>query len=695
MIVHIPLDQLSLSAMNVRKTQSTDAQEEMKASLFHHGLQQNLVVVAQSEDAYEVIAGGRRLVAMQAIAAAGEIVPNIGEDWRIPCQVIDAGDATEISLAENTVREAMHPADQYEAWSKMIADGKTPAEVALRFGVSEQVVRRRLKLAAVAPDLMDAFRAGKISLENLMAFALTDDHVRQLDVWEKVKSEHSLGAHYIRRLLTEDAVSGNSKLARFVGEDAYERAGGIIERDLFTDHSYFENAALLEALAMQKLDSAAEALQQEWAFVQASFDCDRTLLHSYDTLEPRISGAPEELMQEYETKLQRYMDLQNGDFTEEEAEDEEALQAESEELEETLEQLQQQLEPFRHYTAEQKQQSGCFVYVSHNGELEIRYGQQKRQRQATGNAVGSGTEGQGTGSPVDAMDAGFSQSLTADLAIYRTQILQAAIGDDFASAFDLTTYSLCVRLFTAEGLNITERSANGMGYLHSPLNVGITPYSTRTSLQDADSTPAGIRVAEQFDGLSLLWMRLASEQLRFAAFCELPEDEKRKLFSWCVARNVQSGLADRMSHELEAVATRLNVQAHEVWRPDESSFFKRLKKPQLLALITEVIGAQWCSKMADQKKGQIASWLGRVFAGNPASTAGMNSATLERIRCWMPAKMAFFTDPAQETTPEQGEETADVVDHADAQANVVPMHPEAEVDTGALPEWMADLGDAA
>src|SRR5690606_1456025 len=122
------------------------------------------------------------------------------------------------------------------------------------------------------------------------------------------------------------------------------------------------------------------------------------------------------------------------------------------------------------------------------------------------------------------------------------------------------------------------------------------------------------------------------------------------------------------------------VQAHETWRPEESTFFKRLKKPHLLALITEVIGAHWCSRMADQKKSQIAGWLGRVFAGNQAATAGMDAAARERIRTWMPARMAYSAEPSDGVIPDAG--------------NVVALTPEAEEEE-ALPDWMNDLESAA
>lgn len=683
MLVHIHLDQLTLSPKNVRRTETETAQDEMKSSLLHHGLQQNLVVVAQSEQAYAVIAGGRRLKALKALAEEGQIIPNIGADWQIPCQVIEADNATEVSLVENTVRVAMHPADQYEAWSRMVDEGKSPADVALRFGVSEQAVRRRLKLASLAPELMDAFRAAEISHENLMVFTLTDDHARQLDVWEQVRHSYNLSPHYIRRLLTEGAVRSDSKLALFVGEEAYEEAGGTITHDLFSEYSYFENAALLESLALRKLEAQIEPLRQEWAFVHAGLEPDYSAMRDYQDILPQIIGAPEELERAYHDAQVRYEELQSGDYDAEE-EDEEALQEEFEQLEEQLETFQKELQQYWVYTDEQKQQSGCFVHLNQEGQLDIRHAMQKRTSTATGRFVTPNEDGTGVGdgdNPVDATESVYSRSLVSDLAIYRTQILQAALGDDFPAAFDLMAYSLCVKLFNADGLNILERATNGMGYFRSPLNISLMPYSTRTSLQDADSTPAGIKVSQQFDGLSLQWLRLASTQLQFATFCALPIEEKHKLFAFCIARNLHEGLAGRMPEELEVVASRLGVQAHETWRPDESSFFKRLKKPHLLALITGVIGAHWCSRMADQKKSQIAGWLGRVFAGNPAATAGMDGATLERIRTWMPAHMGYSTELSDGVIPDTG--------------NVVVLTSEAEEEEEALPDWMNDLESAA
>ena len=100
----IPLSQLELSPDNVRKTPADDsAFTELKASIAAHGLLENLIARSMGPGAdgpgrYAVIAGGRRLAAMQALAAEGAL----GEDHPVPCRMIGSiVAAEEVSLAEN------------------------------------------------------------------------------------------------------------------------------------------------------------------------------------------------------------------------------------------------------------------------------------------------------------------------------------------------------------------------------------------------------------------------------------------------------------------------------------------------------------------------------------------------------------------------------------------------------------------
>ena len=235
----ILLSQLELSPDNVRKTPADDsAFTELKASIAAHRLLENLIARSMEPGPdgagrYAVIAGGRRLAAMQALAAEGAL----DENHPVPCRMIGSiVAAEEVSLAENSVRAAMHPADQVEAFRRLTDAGSTAAAIAARFGVSERTVEKRLRLGNAAPVLLEAYRAGDIDLETLMAFAVTTDQARQSAVWETVSQQgYRPGAWQIKRLLTEDRVPATSAIARFVGVETYEAAGGSIDRDLFAE----------------------------------------------------------------------------------------------------------------------------------------------------------------------------------------------------------------------------------------------------------------------------------------------------------------------------------------------------------------------------------------------------------------------------------------------------------------------------
>ena len=159
--------------------------EELAASIAAHGLLQNLTVklVTPGEDEgrarYEVIAGGRRLAALKKLAAGKQIT----KSFPVPCLVRETTEATELSLAENTVRVAMHPADQFAALQALVRQGLTEDQIAARFGLSTRTVAQRLRLAAVSPKLIEVYRQGGMTLDHLMAFAVSEDQEAQERVW--------------------------------------------------------------------------------------------------------------------------------------------------------------------------------------------------------------------------------------------------------------------------------------------------------------------------------------------------------------------------------------------------------------------------------------------------------------------------------------------------------------------------------
>jgi ParB family chromosome partitioning protein len=141
----VALSALRFSKRNVRKTGSTPI-AELAASIERVGLLQNLTVVACADgEHYEVVAGGRRLAALKLLAKQ----KRLPKDYPVPCLLVADASARTVSLTENVQREPMHPADQFEAFAALVAEGRSIEDIAADFGVTPLVVQRRLKLANV------------------------------------------------------------------------------------------------------------------------------------------------------------------------------------------------------------------------------------------------------------------------------------------------------------------------------------------------------------------------------------------------------------------------------------------------------------------------------------------------------------------------------------------------------------------
>jgi len=273
-LAQLPLNRLVPSRANVRRTGAKDGLDELAASIAAHGLRQNLNVRAvEGSDRFEVVAGGRRLAALKRLAKEG-LLP---KDAPIPCAVLGPDDdASEISLTENVTRLAMHPDDQFEAFRQLADKGLPTEDIAARFGVTPAVVERRLKLARVSPKLRAAFRKGDLTLEDMMAFAISDDHAAQEEVFRTLASWNR-SPREIRESLTAEALPLTHPIARFVGAEAYIAAGGPILRDLFAtdDTAFMTDRPLAMRLAEEKLDAAVAAVSAEgWKWVRAETERD-------------------------------------------------------------------------------------------------------------------------------------------------------------------------------------------------------------------------------------------------------------------------------------------------------------------------------------------------------------------------------------------------------------------------------------
>jgi ParB/RepB/Spo0J family partition protein len=273
----IPFNKLILSQANVRRVKAGVSIEALAESIARRSLLQSLsvrpVLDAEGNETgmFEVPAGGRRFRALELLVRQ----KRLAKTAPVPCIVKTDGLAEEDSLAENTDREALHPLDQFRAFQALRAKGQGEEETAAAFGVTAAVVRQRLKLAAASPALLDAYAAGAMTLDQLMAFCVSDDHARQEQVWATVQRGWNKEPHTIRRMLTEGAVRASDRRARFVGTEAYEAAGGIVMRDLFQEDEggWLQDPALLDRLVAERLAREADAVRAEgWRWVEAAPD---------------------------------------------------------------------------------------------------------------------------------------------------------------------------------------------------------------------------------------------------------------------------------------------------------------------------------------------------------------------------------------------------------------------------------------
>ncbi|MGH7115439.1 MAG: ParB/RepB/Spo0J family partition protein [Stellaceae bacterium] len=638
----IPLDRPVLSPANARKTPPSAAEDaELKASIKARGLKQNLVACPATEGhgLQAVTAGGRRLKALQELAAEGVIPP----DYKVPCLVEEYEAALETSLMENTVRAAMHPADEFAAMAALIDAGEPVDAVATRFGVSQRHVKQRLKLGKVAPELLDQFRAGNLSLEVMTAFTLGADHTAQLAVWRQVKDQSYIQPYAVRRLLTEGAVPAGSPLGAFVGIAAYEAAGGAVTRDLFSsgDDGFMNDAALIRRLAFAKLEAKAEELRAHWAWAKAMLDPDYGFTAEYTRLRPRLAQFPPAVAAELQTIEERLAKLEafpEDAWTE-------ALISEAEDLQERHDELIETTEAEAVYAEEDCARAGVIITIGDDGDFRLYEGLVERAAWPAhaGNDVAetaehgdaafvSGDDSAGpsprplTGAQQVRKECGFSQVLVDDLKAHRLQITRAHLAGDFGVAFDLALYSLCTDL-------------RDRGYRSRPLDLRAVETRPQCSLNDLTGTPADRLIEAHEKALDLDWLSLSGTQ-GFEALAALPAGAKQNLFAWCIAAvlNPQLAVEDHADPAIESAIRRLAIPFADFWRPTAANYWSRVKKAHGLRAAETVLGPRWARDHADDKKATLAAALEKAFDPD-ANTAciGLDQAARDAAGGWLPA----------------------------------------------------------
>ena len=675
---NIPLGRLTLSAANVR-TARADAEDdkELQASILSLGVLESLLVVPNGNDTFEVVAGGRRLAALQRLAEAGKIAA----DCVAPCRVLGGGaDPAEVSFHENEKRAPMHAADQYEAYARLRAKGMTAAEIASRAGVSERQVTKMMRLGTVAAELLAAFRNGEMNLQTLMAFTVTDDRQAQLDVWAKARSGGATWPEHIRDQLTEGAVIGSSGLATFVGLEAYEKAGGRVQRDLFSQFDdeavYLLDRGLLIKLAEAELKKTADRLAKRWKWVEIQIEADWERIHTLHQLrgEPGTPTAAErKRLDQLADQMQDIADNPPMDP----AEQGDAY-ARGQELNAKHEKLEARIAARTKYRPEDMRIAGCIVTLK-GARADVITGlvlpedvppkpkKTARKKDAAdvppnGPAAAGAKPADGGEEPAPAPSfderfeepwttrstrnhqspeaahakaAGLSTAVIDDLAAIRTGIVRAALAKRFDVAFDLAAYLLVMDTSTRG----TER----------PADIRLVRTSLRPMGRNGDSDFAAASPGEKLDSPPTgQWMKLGDDLKRFDAFRALPDAEKQDLF----ARAVSAALHNQAANQHRAlpigerVVELLDIDFARAVRPTEKYFWKRLTRTRMLEIAEAVVGTEWAKARRKHKKGQLAADMAAVFGDDPQGRAALDAEARERVEQWAMPGFGAWDGPA-------------------------------------------------
>jgi ParB family chromosome partitioning protein len=522
----------------------------------------------------------------------------IGPNEPVRCTLDTEHNGTEISLAENAIRCDMHPADQYEAFAKLHSeDGMSAEDIAARFGVTAAVVRQRLKLGAVSPKLMALYRKGEMNLDQLCAFAITEDHERQERVWSELPP-YQRSREGILRALSEGQVRSVDRRAVFVGAKAYEKAGGVIIRDLFDAKGggYFADAELLNRLVREKLQHHADKVAAEgWRWIVAEPELDREA--SADMR--RVFAKPVPLSKGERKRLHKLQVRLNALYDKyPEGELPDADVAKLGRVEAAIEALRRE-----EYKPRDLAMAGAFVTLAGDGSVRIERGLVRAEDEPQSKAK-AGPKGKRPAKDADGV-APLSEKLVAELTAYRTSALRNVLARHPETALLALLHRLALATFFqgSEGscLEIAPKSAWLSG--HAP---GI------------DESPAEKQTAERHAAWG---KRLPRKTEALWTFVHgLSDDERMSLLAHCVSLTVnairgRSHRADECEAHAAVLAREIGLDMTAYWQPTAANYFGRVSKERILHAIREAASDQEAQKIASMKKHAMAEAATAALAG--------------------------------------------------------------------------------
>jgi ParB family transcriptional regulator, chromosome partitioning protein len=671
----IPFNKLVLSQSNVRRVKAGVSIEQLAESIAQRTLLQSLNVRAvvdgegNETGIFEVPAGGRRYRALELLVKQ----KRMAKTQPVPCVVREGGIAEDDSLAENDERVGLHPLDQFRAFKTLSDTGLSEEDIAARHFVSQAIVKQRLRLASVSPKLHEVYAEDDMALEQLMAFSVTADQVRQEQVWENVSRSGYDEPYQIRRMLTEQTIRASDRRAQFVGVGAYEQAGGGILRDLFEhdDGGWLQDVALLDRLVTEKLTAEAETIAKEgWKWISVAVDFP----YGHASGLRELEGKPADLTIEEQSTI----DVLNAEQAKLEFDYQDADELPAD-VDQRLSEIEAALMAFEDrsvvYDPADIARAGVFVSIDSEGRLTVDRGYIRPEDEPRAadsdlpqNVDASSIEGQEVstsvertaisvaGHPVeteeDDEDAAkpLPDRLITELTAHRTLALRDALAENPAITFQAVLHNFVLATFY--------RFASSGSCLEIGLHTPTFPVQA-PGLKESVS-------AKAIDARHESWKaRLPKNETDlWDALTALDGAAQACLFAHCAsfAVNALYEPANRYNQgrvSAKGVRTRLDQadilarsvgldMVHAGWRPMVDNYLGRVTKPRILQAVREAKGESSAQLIDHLKKADMAKEAERLLDGSG----------------WLPEPLRLV--------------------------DVAPAPAEQEGEAGALPEFLSD-----
>jgi ParB family chromosome partitioning protein len=609
--ISVSLSKLIPSKRNPRRVKpERDAHRRMVASIRAYGLLAPLVVRADesTSGSFKVIAGDRRLRALRVVYQDAARPP------KVPCilRAVDDTTAEALALAENYIREPMHPLDEAEAFARLAREEAKGVEaIAAEFGVEQSYVRQRMKLATLAEPIKAAYRQGGIDTATAEAFASVPPD-RQLEVWQEVGGNPQHAQH-VRNVIAHAWIDAAS--ATF---DVSTLPEGTVSRDLFAERVLVERKAFMEAQAEALLAQRQALTEEGWAEVVVGPQADvQDRLYA-------MSDAPQEYDEQTTAKLKKLADKRGKLESKIEELDEsdqgafEAVQTKLEALDDEEQALTKKAEV--HYAEATKAVGTAFLLLDPDGRIRREY-RVPRTRQSASNNGNGWADGDGAAPPKPPTSDDLKETQLATTFTHQALAVREALLKEASTRRRVLALILHEKV-RSEALSV-RHDANGTT-VHADNAEGFTSTALDTlRKRRAELDPLHdkhyVEDHAAYDAVKVL------SDKKLDALIDLLTVE-------CIAAHLQ-----RRTDLVWRLAAELGVEVRRYWCPDER-WLSGYQKIQLAHLIGELRGPVYVAPAESKKKSELVTELAKLFTD--AAEGRLEDAKLAaKLNAWLPSNL--------------------------------------------------------